>query len=51
MSGHIQRRGAKSWRLKFEADRATTDGRRIRYVTVHGTINRAISKRTFTRRI
>jgi ERCC4-type nuclease len=37
-SGHIQRRGKSSWRLKFEGARDPKTGKRnIQYVTVHGT--------------
>jgi len=37
MRGHIQRRGKKSWRLKFDVDRDPDTGKRlIHYVTVRG---------------
>ncbi len=37
MNGHIQRRGKKSWRLKFDNGRDPVTGRRrIVYKTVHG---------------
>ena len=36
MSGHIRRRGERSWELKFDAGRDHT-GRRIRYVSFKGT--------------
>ncbi len=42
MSGHIQRRGKASWRLKFEVDRDPVNGkRRIQYVTFRGTKKQA----------
>jgi Phage integrase, N-terminal SAM-like domain len=37
MKGHIQRRGAKSWRLKFDAGRDVTGNRKIQYHTFRGT--------------
>jgi integrase len=38
MSGHLQRRGKNSWRLKFDIGRdPLTNKRRIRYVTLRGT--------------
>jgi integrase len=36
MKGHIQRRGAKSWRLKFDAGRDATGNRKIHYHTFRG---------------
>src|SRR6516225_2120028 len=37
MSGHLQRRGKDSWRLKFDIGRdPLTNERRIRYVTLRG---------------
>jgi integrase len=35
-SGNITRRGAKSWRLKFDTDASTSGERITRYVTVRG---------------
>ena len=38
MRGHIQRRGKKSWRLKFDAGRDPVTGKRLtKYLTVRGT--------------
>jgi hypothetical protein len=39
MTGHISRRGTKSWRLKFEAGPRDpiTGKRRTRFVTIRGT--------------
>src|SRR5215469_11577168 len=37
MSGHITRRGAHSWRIKFKAGRNAAGERITRYVTVRGT--------------
>ncbi len=38
MKGHIQQRGADSWRLKFDAGRDPATGKRqTRYVTFRGT--------------
>jgi integrase len=47
MSGHIRRRGQKSWELKFEVDRdPTTGARKIQYVTHHGSKRSAQAKLT-----
>jgi integrase len=38
MSGHIRRRGERSWELKYDADRDPATGkRRVRYVSFRGT--------------
>ena len=45
MKGHIQKRGKKSWRLKFDLPPdVTTRKRRTRYLTVHGTKKDAEAK-------
>lgn len=42
MTGHISRRGEHSWRIKFDAGRdATTGKRNVQYVTVRGTKKQA----------
>jgi integrase len=42
MSGHIQRRGRNSWRLKFDIGRdPLTNDRRTRYLTFKGTKRQA----------
>jgi hypothetical protein len=38
MSGHIRRRGERSWELKFDVDRNPVTGKReTRYVSFKGT--------------
>jgi hypothetical protein len=37
MRGHIRRRGANSWELKFDAGRDSTGKRKIQYVSFKGT--------------
>ena len=38
MKGHIRRRGANTWELKFDADRdPSTGARKIQYVSLQGT--------------
>lgn len=45
MSGHIQRRGKNSWRLKFDAERDPITGlRKIQYQTFRGTRAEAKAK-------
>jgi integrase len=45
MKGHIQQRGKKSWRLKFDAGRDSTTGKRkIQYVTFRGSKREAQNK-------
>ena len=45
MSGHLQKRGKKSWRLKFEAERDPATGKRkIQYQTFRGTRQEAKAK-------
>jgi hypothetical protein len=42
MTGHLQKRGPATWRLKFERDRDPATGeRRIGYQTFHGTKKQA----------
>ena len=46
-AGHIQARGAGTWRIKFEVDRDPATGkRRIQYVTVKGTRKQAQAELT-----
>lgn len=45
--GNITRRGKKSWRIKFDLDRAPSGERRTRYVTVKG--NRKDAERELAR--
>ena len=48
MRGHIQRRGKKSWRLKFDAGRDPITGKRItKYMTVRG--NKSNAQRVLTK--
>jgi integrase len=47
MRGHIQRRGKKSWRLKFDVGTDAAGKRQIRYVTVKG--KRQDAERELTR--
>jgi integrase len=44
MKGHIRRRGANSWELKFDAGRDDAGRRNLRYVTVKGTKQQAQAK-------
>jgi integrase len=45
MKGHIQQRGGKTWRLKFDMGRDARTGKRAtRYVTFHGTKREAQSE-------
>ena len=45
MKGHIQQRGARTWRLKFDIGRDAGSGRRVtRFVTFHGTKREAQSE-------
>ena len=44
MSGHIQKRGKNSWRLKFDVGAGVDDPRRIRYFTFRGTKKEAALK-------
>jgi hypothetical protein len=45
MKGHIQRRGPKTWRLKFDIGRDAGTGKRVtRFVTFHGTKREAQSE-------
>jgi integrase len=45
MKGHIQRRGPKTWRLKFDIGRDAGTGKRVtRFVTFHGTKREAHSE-------
>ena len=45
MKGHIQARGARTWRLKFDVSRDPSTGKRItRFVTFHGTKREAQSE-------
>jgi hypothetical protein len=37
MTGHVSRRSARSWELKFDVGFDAKDNRRIRYVTFKGT--------------
>jgi integrase len=37
MKGHLQRRGARSWRLKYDVDANGRGARQTRYVTLRGT--------------
>jgi integrase len=37
MRGHLQRRGKRSWRIKFDLDRDQGGGRQTKYITVKGT--------------
>jgi hypothetical protein len=47
MTGHIRRRGEHSWRIKFDAGRDPTSGKRnIQYVTVRGTKKQAQAELT-----
>jgi integrase len=47
MTGHIRRRGAHSWRLKFDLGRDPTTGKRIiQFVTVRGTKKQAQAELT-----
>jgi integrase len=47
MTGHIRRRGERSWRLKFDAGRDPAAGKRnIQYVTVRGTKKQAQAELT-----
>jgi integrase len=47
MTGSIQRRGERSWRLKFDLGRNPTTGKRsIQYVTVRGTKKQAQAELT-----
>ena len=47
MTGNITRRGANSWRLKFDTDRDPVTGKRtIRYATVRGTKKQAQAELT-----
>jgi len=42
MSGHIRRRGANSWELKYDANRDPITGkRRVRFVSFKGTKRKA----------
>src|SRR5262249_31264169 len=41
MKGHLQRRGARSWRLKYDTGGDGIDGRRTHYVTLRGTKSEA----------
>jgi integrase len=46
-AGHIRRRGERSWRIKFDAGRDPTTGKRnIQYVTVRGTKKQAQAELT-----
>ncbi len=45
MKGHIQQRGLKTWRLKFDIDRDPGTGKRLtRFVTFHGSKREAQSE-------
>lgn len=45
MKGHIQLRGPKTWRLKFDVDRNAGSGKRTtKFVTFHGTKREAQSE-------
>lgn len=44
MRGHIRKRGANSWELKFDAGRDDAGRRNLRYVTVKGTRQQAQAK-------
>jgi integrase len=45
VKGHIQQRGARTWRLKFDVGRDPSTGKRItRFVTFHGTKREAQSE-------
>ena len=45
MRGHLQQRGARTWRLKFDIGRDAGSGRRVtRFVTFHGTKREAQSE-------
>ena len=44
MKGHIRKRGANSWELKFDAGRDDAGRRNLRYVTVKGTRQQAQAK-------
>jgi hypothetical protein len=45
MKGHIQQRGANTWRLKFDVGRDPGTGKRItRFATFHGTKREAQSE-------
>src|SRR5262249_2281517 len=44
MKGHLQRRGERSWRLKY--DIVGDGGRQTRYVTLHGTRKQAQAQAT-----
>src|SRR5215831_19008020 len=46
MRGHIRRRGANSWELKFDAGRDHTGKRKIQYVSFKGTRREAQAKLT-----
>src|SRR5262245_36063383 len=37
MKGHLQRRGERSWRLKYDVEADGRGGRQTRYVTLKGT--------------
>jgi len=41
MKGHLQRRGARSWRLKYDTGGDGIEGRRTHYVTLRGTKSEA----------
>lgn len=44
MRGHVRKRGAASWEVKFDAGRDDSGRRNIRYVTVKGTKQQAQAK-------
>jgi integrase len=47
VTGHIQKRGARNWRIKFEVDRDPVTGKRkAQYVTVAGTKKQAAAELT-----
>lgn len=47
MTGHLARRGQKSWRLKFDTGRDPTSGKRVtKYATLHGTKAQAQAQAT-----
>jgi hypothetical protein len=47
MTGHIQKRGASTWRLKYELDRDPATGeRKIQQVTFHGNKRQAEAELT-----
>ena len=37
MKGHLQRRGERSWRLKYDVGSDAVGDRQTRYVTLRGT--------------